>query len=92
MEPAILVLILIFICPLLLLPLFYLLDPLLPTFFLYHSELMERSSRDVKCGTNFNPVLTVNQVFDILTSVFRDGDWPKALAASVPRRKGFVLK
>jgi len=55
-------------------------------------EFMERSSRDVKCGTSFNPVLTVNQVFDILTNVFRDGDWPKALAASVPRRKGFVLK
>ena len=53
---------------------------------------MVKSSRDVKCGTSFNPVLTVNQVFDILTSVFHDSDWPKALAASVPPRKGFVLK
>ena len=56
------------------------------------TEFMERTSRDVKCGTSFNYVLTVNQVFDILSDAFRGGDWPKALSASVPRRKGFVLK
>jgi len=40
---------------------------------------------------NYSKILAINQVFDILCSVFTDNDWPRALHSSVPRRKGFCI-
>lgn len=37
-------------------------------------------------------VLAVNQVFDILVTFLSTKDWKQALAAGVPRRKGYVIK
>ena len=38
---------------------------------------------------NYNKILTINQVFDILTNRFLGKDWPTALEIGVPKRKGF---
>ena len=39
----------------------------------------------------YSKILTINQVFEILTSFYNEKDWSKALASSVPKRKGFIL-
>lgn len=39
----------------------------------------------------YNKILTINQVFEILTSVFGGDDWRVALDKCVPKRKGFML-
>ena len=39
----------------------------------------------------YSKILTINQVFEILASFHNEKDWCKALANSVPKRKGFIL-
>ena len=49
-------------------------------------------------GIVFSGYLNINQVemsisvFDILLTYINTKDWKKALAAGVPRRKGYVVK
>jgi len=43
-------------------------------------------------ATNYNAVLSINQVFDILVSVFNGEEWSKAFEKHIPFRKGFVVK
>jgi hypothetical protein len=40
---------------------------------------------------SFNPILTINQVFDILLAFIETGVWKVALPRGVPQRKGFIL-
>lgn len=40
---------------------------------------------------NYNKILAINQVFDILANYFVNNDWPKALECGVPKRKGFII-
>ena len=41
---------------------------------------------------NYNKILTINQVFDILTNKFEGKEWPEALGVGVPKRKGFYVE
>lgn len=40
---------------------------------------------------NFNKILAINQVFDILANYFLTNDWCKSLEVGVPKRKGFIV-
>ncbi|OWK01234.1 TRMT10B [Cervus elaphus hippelaphus] len=49
----------------------------------------------VKCqnGKNYHSeILTINQVFDILSTYFETQNWPEALKKGVSSRKGYVLQ
>ena len=41
---------------------------------------------------NFNKILAINQVFDILANQFITNDWCKSLEIGVPKRKGFIIE
>lgn len=47
--------------------------------------------RKAPSGT-YSKILTVNQVFDILLTLYNTNDWKKALTAGVPPRTGFVVR
>ena len=55
------------------------------------TEHMDRVDSSLKTG-NYNTILTINQVFEILLTFTEAGDWKLALSRGVPQRKGFVLK
>lgn len=62
-------------------------------------EYMKRRSNDeesIKNGDkksfNFNKILSVNQVLDILLKYNETNDWKQALANGVPKRKGFFVE
>ena len=40
---------------------------------------------------NYNKILAINQVFDILANCFISSDWTKSLEIGVPKRKGFIV-
>lgn len=40
---------------------------------------------------NYNKILAINQVFDILANYFITNDWNKSLEIGVPKRKGFII-
>ncbi|RMZ95821.1 tRNA methyltransferase 10 -like protein [Brachionus plicatilis] len=48
------------------------------------------SDQDENRKFNYNKILAVNQVFNILAYVFEHKDWIKALDINVPKRKGFM--
>ena len=50
----------------------------------------EYLQKDPKSRGNYSTILTPNQVFDILLSHFNTQDWPTALKAGVPKRRGYV--
>lgn len=60
------------------------------TYALPIEKYMSRKQED-GCTYTYNKILTINQVFEILTTFHADKDWRTALAASVPKRKGFIL-
>lgn len=61
------------------------------TFALPIEKYMRRKQDDDVTFT-YNKILTINQVFEILTNFHAHGDWRKALDHSVPKRKGFVVQ
>jgi tRNA (guanine9-N1)-methyltransferase len=40
---------------------------------------------------NYNKVLAINQVFDILANFYINKNWPKSLEIGIPKRKGFEV-
>lgn len=50
------------------------------------------SDQDETRKYNYNKILAINQVFNILAHVFDHKDWEKALEINVPKRKGFACK
>jgi hypothetical protein len=40
---------------------------------------------------NYNKVLAINQVFDILANFYINKSWPKSLDIGIPKRKGFEI-
>lgn len=50
------------------------------------------SDQDENRKYNYNKILAINQVFNILAYVFEHKDWAKALDSNVPKRKGFIFK
>lgn len=40
---------------------------------------------------NYNKILAINQVFDILANFHISSDWTQALELGVPKRKGFIV-
>ena len=43
-------------------------------------------------GGTFKQILTINQVFEILTTVSESGNWKEAFEKSLPKRTGFTQK
>ena len=60
------------------------------TFALPIEKYMDRKQDD-KITYTYNKILTINQVFEILTCFYNENDWAKALDRSIPKRKGFIL-
>ena len=52
---------------------------------------MARREQTLTATYNYNKILSINQVFDILADYFAERDWPRALEANLPKRKGFVV-
>ena len=40
---------------------------------------------------NYNKILAINQVFDILANFYINKNWPESLDKSIPKRKGFEI-
>ena len=40
---------------------------------------------------NYNKILAINQVFDILSNYYSTNNWCKSLEIGVPKRKGFII-
>jgi len=53
--------------------------------------MSRRKFGDGETGYNYNKILAINQVFDILANYFISNDWTTALEGAVPKRKGFFV-
>ena len=40
---------------------------------------------------NYNKILAINQVFDILANFYINKNWAESLDKSIPKRKGFEI-
>jgi hypothetical protein len=53
--------------------------------------MRRRTGCDSGGGATFKQILTINQIFEILLTLYETEDWKVALAKGVPPRTGFVV-